>query len=287
MNKNTTQKALHTASKKRSKRDEESEFEIEEVIRGDDFELKKEKKIPNWLAKRRHSNTYNGSFIVLGVTGSGKTTMINYITAKDQRDIEGDDMGVSVMSKTTKIAIKESEFTTKGQKYNLRFIDTIGFDAVDMDPRVLIQDLMKEVIIHNVQSMNGVILLIKMERNRYHIMQQIDKVLLFFNKFKALKEHVLVVITHSAMYTQDLQEDYSMQIYEAFQKYCNPENICHINLAKTVEMKEPFKSIFEELIDPEVDKLLNKLKDMRSSFTPMSYIAEKINLNDMVKQDLN
>ena len=59
-----------------------------------------------FLGPRSREHTYQGTFVVLGATGVGKTTLINFMTKLNTRDMTGH--GAGVESKTQKCTVRES-----------------------------------------------------------------------------------------------------------------------------------------------------------------------------------
>ncbi len=227
----------------------------------------------------------HGTFVVLGAAGSGKTTLINYITQK-----EGP-CGSHPDTYTDRSTQYDSGLLTIDDiQLKLRFLDTIGFDAHDVKSDELFVQLSEAIIVMGDPRVNAVILVHKMERFRSHFWGDLEKILKMFQLFQIKPEHVLVVITHSALYSDDVKMEYQHQLFEKLKERHNnvlETNIMHVNFIKATEIHPEFLPYFNRTAPIEFEKIVRKLMMFNSPFNPNTYILDRMRLKETIKQDLD
>ncbi len=224
----------------------------------------------------------HGTFVVLGAAGSGKTTLINYITQKQGP------CGSHPDTYTNRSTQYDSGLLTiDGAQLKLRFLDTIGFDAHDVKSDELFVQLSEAIIVMGDPRVNAVILVHKMERFRSHFWRDLEKILKMFQLFQIQTEHILVVITHSTLYNDDVKLEYQHQLFEKLSDKVLESNIIHVNFIKAAEIHPEFLPFFNRTAPIEFEKIVRKLMTFNSPFNPNMYILDRMRLTEKIKEDLD
>eukprot|EP00298_Acanthocystis_sp_HF-20_P011513 c19433_g1_i1.p1 GENE.c19433_g1_i1~~c19433_g1_i1.p1 ORF type:complete len:289 (+),score=34.95 c19433_g1_i1:26-892(+) len=245
-----------------------------------------------YLCFKVHNNPtktfFRGTYIVLGSTGSGKSTLINYMTQTDTSDMLDSSFGSSVNSVTKGFNVVESKRTTINDvEAEFRFMDSIGFDAHDIDNDRLFRNITKQILLMGDPRINAVVLVHKMERFRSKFAHDLDNILRMFKLFDIKKEHILVVITHSALYSDDVREKYTKDLSKKLYEYVRETNIMHVNFVKYSEIDPAFIKHFEDSMPREFDKLAKKLMKYTNPFNPQNYVMDRIKLDEQIQKDLD
>lgn len=206
------------------------------------------------------------SFVVFGPTGSGKTTLINYMTAGNMGNVNamrGGQAQVSVDSATKRVCnVKSQKFAKGNGHYTLQFFDTPGHGAKDQKDWLqggsLMADTVKQLM-SETGRLNGVMLVLKMERFRSDLEEALKEYIKMFALLELEKAAFLVVITHSLPFTEDIKTAYAQNIAELFQQQVLPSNVIHVNVAMLPEMVESFQQIYQAAVPGELRRFKDHL----------------------------
>jgi hypothetical protein len=246
-------------------------------------EAKKPKSDP-WADGNIHDHEtmqeWTGNFVVLGTTGSGKTTFIRFMTNQNMRDVgkHGDFKmstdSVTVLGKGGKKGQREAMkvespfFKRDGVNVKLCFRDTVGFGAKDMESKDILKETVAEVA-GDFERIRGCILVHKCERYRTGGAEDVEEMKramktlnLDFNK------HLLLVITHSAHLTKEKQEEYSAQIRTKISGQIPLERVIHVNFVNLGEVNEDFREIYRKMAPHEFEKVVAKLMEFETNVCP-------------------
>jgi len=201
------------------------------------------------------------SFVVFGPTGSGKTTLINYMTAaciEDVNQMKGGEAKVCTDSTTKHISKVSSGKMPKpglGTGYcTFTFFDTPGHgakDEVDWMQGSLMASTVKQLLAET-GMLNGVILVLKMERFRSDLEDALKEYITMFKKFELDKAAFLVVVTHSLPFTDEIRKAYSKNIATLFRDHTLANNVIHVNVAMLPEMSVDFQKAYRSTIPREL-----------------------------------
>jgi GTPase SAR1 family protein len=233
----------------------------------------------------KRSKTSTKTFLVLGPTGSGKTTFINHICKEEFKDMKGMSSGTKSCTTLESAEIVTSdEIEFEGEKTTYRFMDSVGFDAADVEADDIFIKMSKDLVESGSSSVNGLILVHKMERMRGGVAAEMGKVKKMFDMFDIHPEQIMLVITNSLLYGKKVQKRYSEEIKKYF---TDSYNVAHFNFLDSSELSKQFKPIYQEHASREVEKAWRVLKKFDKQFNPMTYVAKKIGLEGELRKDLS
>eukprot|EP00960_Hanusia_phi_P035545 751779-Hanusia_phi.AAC.1 len=220
---------------------------------------------------------WNGNFIVLGTTGSGKTTLVRYMTEKSTQGLsKGGQFRLSLDSVTEESRVYKTPKIKFGDvSVTLKFRDTIGFGAKDMESKLILKETFLKVVT-DFDKIRGVILVHKCERYREGTAQDLEKIKRMLDTMGLdIKKHLLVVVTHTAHLSTDTQLAYSEEIREKIHKDVPVDRIIHVNFAKTEELNDYHKKFFQDTMRDEFVKLVKKLMEFEDEVAPARHEIEQ------------
>ena len=230
-------------------------------------------------------HTYQGTFVVLGATGVGKTTLINFMTKGNTKDMKGH--GAGVESKTRECEAKESGRMKVGSRdVEFKFLDSVGFDAADVDNTELFCSIIEHIVRMGDPRIHAIILVHKMDRFRSNFWVDLGSILKMFGLFDIKKENILLTITHSSIYSDDVQETYRKELHDKLKEHVLLENIFHVNFVKTEEVRPQLAPYFKNLAQKEFNKLSKKLVQFNEPFNPQGYFYKKMDLRSNIQKDM-
>eukprot|EP00466_Bigelowiella_natans_P001029 jgi/Bigna1/88466/estExt_fgenesh1_pg.C_320093 len=227
------------------------------------------------------------NFIVVGPTGVGKTTFVQYMTKGNTKEMKGH--GAGTTSKT------KEEKTTKSQQFSLdknpeKFVfsmtDTRGFGAHDMNEERIFESLNKEIVNMGAMRVNCIIIIHKMERFLQSTKESLKKLLNLFKRFDVdPRIHTLLVITHSGIYTDKVKRDYKQDLCNKLTDFVSEDNVIHANFVKAEELHKEFRAVYHNVMRCDVGHVRKKLIGFRDPFDPGIYLNRVMNRENL-KQKL-
>jgi len=220
----------------------------------------------DWGLQEIRQNDYN--FVAFGPTGAGKTTVITYMTASGLDDVlkeKGGKAGAHTKSQTRQVRhIKSNYFYTedKSEKYAFQFFDTPGHGAQDEKNFTKDSTLMAQTVnqlLEKTHTLNGVILVLKMERFRADLEDALKDYIKMFKVFDLDKKAFMVVITHSLQYNAAVKKAYTDNIFELFKDHVLEENVRHVNFCMIQELQPAFAKLYTEAATRELTELRRHL----------------------------
>lgn len=218
---------------------------------------------------------WTGNYIVLGTTGSGKTTLIKYMTHRKLSDhSKGAEHRNSIGSQTTESKLyKTAKIKIDGVSVSLKLRDTVGFGAKDMATKNILKETFLSVVT-DFEKIRGCILVHKCERFReggYKDLEQIKQ--MFASMGLLFDKHLLIVITHSGHLNDATKQNYSDELKEKVMPEIPVERIIHVNFAKIEELNDHHRQFYTDTAHSEFHKLMTKLQEFEDEIAP---VAEEI-----------
>ncbi|KAI4904365.1 hypothetical protein NFI96_007964, partial [Prochilodus magdalenae] len=162
-------------------------------------------KIRKWAFGEKYANTQNKTILMVGETGTGKTTlintMVNYFLGVKFEDkvwfeITEEEKRYQTQSKTSEITVYE--INSEENNTSLTIIDTPGYgDTRGMDKDVDIARNLRDLFLNSVKDLDAVCLVLKASQNRVSDRQRyiFEAVLSLFGK--DIEDIIVLFITHS------------------------------------------------------------------------------------------
>jgi len=231
----------------------------------------------------QEGKTTHYKFVLFGPTGSGKTTLVNWLTAPDKDYIDkqrGGHASAAASSVTTKVSIVESGvFTECGEKYQLSFADTPGFGANDekrfTEKGGLMAQTLKQLVDESNDHINGILLVLKMERFRQDLKKSLEEYIRMFDELKLSKKSVMIFITHSLQFTDKIQTKFSDQIFDIFNTQTVKENIRHVNFCMPADFRKDFRKLYQQHATKELSSVRNLLLKFKEPQSLRKWMNEK------------
>jgi len=240
--------------------------------------------------ERPPATQYN--FIVVGPTGVGKSTFVQYMTKNKTKEMKGH--GAGTMSKTTEEkTIPSTVFYSNDEQNGLTeiaftFTDTRGFGAHDMNEESIFESLKTEILKNSALQVNCIIIVHKMERFQKSTKKSLHKLLNLFKQFDVdANVHTLLVITHSGIYSEKVREEYKHDLCNQLQDFVSKDNVIHANFVKSDELDPQFRTVYQNIMRKDKQRLREKLIRYRVPFDPGIFLAkvlQKETLEQKVKK---
>jgi hypothetical protein len=235
---------------------------------------------------------FRGSFVVMGATGVGKTSLIRGVTAASAEEMEagGAALGVDSVTmefRTTRAVLKRPQsgislqpFPSGVAEMELTFMDTIGFGAADVDTADIATRIAQNVVEHMATQLNGFILVNRGERYREEYVGHVAVMQRLAAAFGATDAHVLVVVTHTMQYNEARKKEYADELFEKLRGVVLRDNIIHANFANWAELDSDSRGQFERAFPAERGRVLEKLLTLGGDRGPVNpfqeYVAPKL-----------
>ncbi len=184
---------------------------------------------------------------------------------------KGGKFRVSIDSVTTESKIyKTGRINLGDSSVTLKFRDTVGFGAKDMESKTILKDTFLEVVA-DFDKIRGCVLVHKCERYREGGAQDIQQIQQMLSTMGLdITKHLLLVITHTGHLSEEVQEAYSKEIRERVLKDIPADRVIHVNFANLDELNDYHRNFYLETRKDEWMKLLNKLKEFEDEVAPAS-----------------
>jgi len=160
---------------------------------------------------------------------------------------KGGKAGAHTKSQTRQVRSIKSNYVYKSEKYSFQFFDTPGHGAQDEKNFTKDSTLMAQTVnqlLEKTNTLNGVILVLKMERFRADLEDALKDYIKMFKvfekKFDLDKKAFMVVITHSLQYNDEVKKAYTDSIFELFKDHVLEENVRHVNFCMIQELHVNF-----------------------------------------------
>jgi len=210
------------------------------------------------------------SIIVVGIAGAGKTSIINYLCG--DFDFSMKDAGMSGESVTKDVNMKTSPiYTVDGDdtdQYRFTLYDTQGFGSDD-----IVFDVIREALTQNIQrksEIHKILIVIKMERFRNEVSNQLTEMINFIKKFEAQNSNFCLLLTHTDPWHKNIITDYLNNLIDKYELGFIPkENITFGCFAILQDLDEKLLSIYEEKRNESITKLHGLLRKTTAPFDPL------------------
>ena len=130
---------------------------------------------------------------------------------------------------------------------DLTLVDTVGFGAADVENADIAKQVMEYVLKNSPSQLNGIVLVHKAERYREDYAQQVAVMQKIVATLGATVAHVLVVVTHTLQYSEEMRQEYSDKLFQKLRGVVQRNNIVHANFANWVELSEEAKQQFQRM----------------------------------------
>lgn len=187
------------------------------------------------------------NILVIGVSGSGKTGMMNTLLTNDVLSNPYDcRMQANAITNTCVVTTPfELEFPDRGN-FNIQFIDTVGMGDAQNTVDVIMNQIM-DLVTDRMNILNKILICVKMDRWRMRQSADFKTMCDFvFNVLKMPKESVYLIITFADFYTDKVIEDNRKVITEDIEglREIPKSNIITISTPNLLEIEKPYWTMF-------------------------------------------
>jgi hypothetical protein len=178
--------------------------------------------------------------------------------------------------------------------FSLAFKDTVGLGADDIPcEEVFIQTFTK--LLHNVEAVNGFILVLKMAPITEAFAQKdLQFMRNMMSLFKAeVRRNVLIVVTHSNDVSDETKQRFTKNLHKnlnktAFDGELSKDNIVHCNFANWTELRARSADDFEAQHFAEWTKMQKKLREFSTPINPMQFLVDRVvGLHEKISEDIS
>src|SRR3989338_5916375 len=233
------------------------------------------------MAAFRETETLNEqTILVVGVTGSGKTSLIQYMTKKYDEEIELDKIKATSASSTKDIIHYESDYFIDHDKtkHKFQFYDTIGIGADDIKIDTI--SILINKMIQITPTLNKILIVMKMERNRDNVIRDLHQMIAFFNKIGAKERHLYLILTHAEHeldpldFIKKMVEDINTNPFTTLKiPLTNTLSACFANL---LTIKPMFLEVYRKEVAASREKMFELLKSKSEPFAPLSGTVDRL-----------
>jgi adenylate kinase family enzyme len=221
---------------------------------------------------------FSGNFIVLGATGSGKTSFIQAMTASTNEALEEPISKFSDSSVTEHYKDYESNEIYISDKQTAEFIfkDTVGFGANDIRSDDIILDIFMEMLTV-ARPVNGFIIVHKAERYREGYANDMLLIKNMLGLMDISVEHVILLVTHTGMLKEDVANRYIDELFVTInenEELVKKDNIIRADFPRLDELREPFYSFFANRYFSEHKKISKFLTEFKTPVNPVTYLLK-------------
>ena len=193
------------------------------------------------------------NIVVLGVMGSGKSTVANKILRHKAFDVAANPTSVTKM-----VSCAERVIEGPGKvMYSVKVVDTVGFSDPDKDPDIILKDLRR---FFQTSVVEGVSLVLFVSRKRFtnEVIETIERIK---ENFKEISPMSALVITNCDAMTEEaraeLLESIKRDKASHVVKVCSfmKKGIYAVGFPDLKDTREEFKPIYEKVMEADIKTL--------------------------------
>eukprot|EP00808_Paulinella_micropora_P009513 g24342.t1 len=221
---------------------------------------------------------FHGTFIVMGAAGSGKTTLIEYLTHASFEEIFTEDIGAQSDTKTQKVELKNIFMENETHAWEYDFYDTI---------EDIYKKLFLSILKNGHQRINGLIFCFKMGRMTSTTKKAILSTAEVFKRLKISKNNTVFIITHGMMYKRSIQERFENDLFNHLKEVVHRHNVVSVNMMNINEVEERFRPLVLATAIESVEKAHRLLHSFKSPIVLNRIIFTEEELQRLAEKSAN
>ena len=208
--------------------------------------------------------------MLIGAAGAGKTSLAQALSVGDPEKLLATGAGQAGTTSPA-LAIEAYHvptFRDADHLVKMTLQDSVGLDAETEDE--MFQTLQGKM--QQGTQFNGFIIVTKMERFRQGYNTSLLRLSDTFQASGIESSNVLLVVTHSAPFRDEVQQQYSHEICQQWESWlpgCE-QRVVHANFGMLYEMRDPFAALYKTVWRHDREALIARLLEFREPFNVMS-----------------
>lgn len=148
------------------------------------------------------SSVVTKNIIFIGLTGSGKSSLIKVVSGKSLDKASSDDVKMTFEAVTNQVGFaKGNKITVDSKDYVINAFDTVGFGDPSTPFTVILRQIAQRLRI-DLNEIHRVVLCFKMDRLRARMAEELNAAYKFFKFLGAKDKNFLVAITFTDFYNK-------------------------------------------------------------------------------------
>jgi uncharacterized membrane protein len=164
------------------------------------------------------------NILVIGETGSGKSTFVQFMLVNDLSKVDHKLIAASTKSVTDRTIVHRADTFVFGyNRISATYYDTVGFNARDIDSTVVYRQL--EKTIEPLADIHKIIIVHKVGRAREDMIAETERTIELLEALGATTPNAYVTLTFAYDYNEEVLVNITKQVADLYKKHVLSKNI--------------------------------------------------------------
>ena len=221
-------------------------------------------KLHNYASHRSSSQ----NILVIGETGSGKSTFVQYMLVDDISKVDHTKIGASINSVTNStLQHRAPTFVIGDEHVSATYYDTIGFNADDIDSTAVFEQL-KELVRFS-DTIHKIIIVHRLGRARKEMVRETTRTIQLLQALGAQQRNVYVTLTFAYDYHRGILIRLKREVAGLYNETVHSDNIFYSHYVLLNEIDEKARSRYQQRMVDTHDAILRRVLEDVPPFRPV------------------